>query len=607
MAVQDALIAIAQSCMSFPVRTVEVTASVEEASKILSRYGHTGLCVVEQSALVGIVTRRDLGVATRYGLGHAAISVCMSAPVKTVTPKTPLLHLQALMTTYDIGRLPVMSGSALVGIVTRSDVLRQLQRSQLPNSTVLQSADLSADSAYPAPSDLYTQLQQRLLSICPEVWPALRLLSTVSDSEGWALYLVGGGVRDLLLACANATAAQAGQLTDLDLVVAGAAPGAGVRLAEEIQSRYPQVKTQIYGQFQTAALSWPETVEASSFTIDIATARTEFYPYPAANPEVTSSTIHQDLYRRDFTVNAMALRVNGDSPGQLLDFFGGWIDLQRRSLKVIHPNSFVEDPTRIFRAVRFALRLGFELAPHTQQLVQGAIASGLYAQLQASHRKIPALQSRLKAELKYLLSTDQWAAALRQLDELGALACIDDTLSLSPELWKQLRRMGRWQPRFLPHEPRWQLMVTLMIAWLKPKKRGPVAARLQLDSHVQQRISAMHAQEAQLVQQLTHCHRPSQVYQQLQSYEQVELLLTVARHPYTLGPQVWQYIVQLSRMPQLINGATLKRLGYRPGPQFREMLTTVHQLTLDGELTDAKAAENYVLAHYSPEAAQDQV
>ena len=99
--------------------------------------------------------------------------------------------------------------------------------------------------------------------------------------------------------------------------------------------------------------------------VDIATARTEFYPYPAANPEVEASSIQQDLYRRDFTINAMAIRLTEPGAGQLLDFFGGLVDLQQQTIRVLHPNSFIEDPTRIYRAVRFAVRLEFTLDPQT--------------------------------------------------------------------------------------------------------------------------------------------------------------------------------------------------------------------------------------------------
>jgi tRNA nucleotidyltransferase (CCA-adding enzyme) len=412
-------------------------------------------------------------------------------------------------------------------------------------------------------------------------------------------------------------------------VVDGAGAGAGMALAEAVQARYPQVSVQVHGQFQTAALVWhsaetlasgfradqssdrPSDQPSEPLLIDIATARTEFYPYPAANPEVEASTIRQDLYRRDFTINAMAIRLNrrredepgGAQPGQLLDYFGGWIDLQQGCVRVLHANSLIEDPTRIFRAVRFAVRLGFTIEPQTEQFIRYAINSGIYAQTQASKDKTPALQTRLKAELKYLLSDDQWAASLLQISRLGALACLHSTLEMTPALWRQLRRMGRWLNKFDVKylgnaQPRWLMLLGLMIAQLEPPLRDRVATHLDLGSQSQRLLKNLHIWEEDLLKQLPKAKRASQRYRLLQAYECSELLMMGDRHPYTLGPPIWHYIVQLSHQSPLITGATLKRLGYKPGPQFRDILNAVNMLALDGEIITAQEAEAYVLDHY---------
>ncbi|MHC5828553.1 MAG: poly(A) polymerase, partial [Nostoc sp.] len=138
--------------------------------------------------------------------------------------------------------------------------------------------------------------------------------------------------------------------------------------------------------------------------------RTEFYPYPAANPEVEASSIRQDLYRRDFTINALALRlttprtgVGAQQAAPLLDFFGGLIDLQAKQIRVLHANSFIEDPTRIYRGVRFAVRFGFQIEPQTEEFIRYAINSGVYDRTAQENSRTPALQTRLKTELKHIL------------------------------------------------------------------------------------------------------------------------------------------------------------------------------------------------------------
>ena len=158
---------------------------------------------------------------------------------------------------------------------------------------------------------------------------------------------------------------------------------------------------------------------------------------PAANPEVEASSIRQDLYRRDFTINAMALRLTSPHPGTLLDFFGGLLDLRAKQIRVLHANSFIEDPTRIYRGVRFAVRLGFQLEAQTESYIRYAINSGvLRAHGTRENSKAPALQTRLKAELKHILEVSYWKAALLLLGNLEALQCIHPTLKLDGALLK---------------------------------------------------------------------------------------------------------------------------------------------------------------------------
>ena len=603
----------ARSLMSSPVRTILPTASLTEARECLLRYGHTGLCVVgEAGTLVGMISRRDIDIALRHGLGHSSVENCMSVQIHAVSPETPLSEVHALMMTYDVGRLPVIERGELVGIVTRTDLLRSLYQFQQHQSQQRQSQQLSNDSSAsislnpPSAEKLYRSLQNRI----SEIWPALMLIADIAQTKGWALYIVGGAVRDLLLGLVPEATGKPQPLTDIDLVVEGADEGAGVALAEAIQSKYPQVSIQIYGQFQTASLTWQSTADPEGGTepllIDIATARTEFYPYPAANPDVEASSIRQDLYRRDFAVNAMAIKLNearDSSPaGSLLDFFGGWIDLQRRHVRVLHANSFIEDPSRIFRAVRFAVRLDFTLESQTERFIRTAIHSGIYAQMQTSKNKTPALQTRLKTELKYILQSDRWEASLRRIEHLGALVCIHRDLTMTPALWQQLRRMDRWLTRFSASFKgdfsRWLILLELIVAQLPAKAAALTAVNLDLSAQSRHRLENLQAWEAYLIEHLSREARPSQIYSLLKDFKPYELLLMCDRHPYTIGPQIWQYILRLSQIPPLINGATLKQLGLKPGPQFREILSVVHQFTLDGQLTTPQAAEDFVRVNY---------
>jgi tRNA nucleotidyltransferase (CCA-adding enzyme) len=586
----------ARDLMSSPVRTIRPETTIREAHRILLRYGHSGLSVVDaRGTLLGMIARRDLDLALHHGFSHAPVKGYMASPVKTITPTTPLPEIERLMVTYDIGRLPVLDDGELVGVVTRTDVLRHLhqdQRHSLEDALPLVSA-----------APLATQLTQTLqTTLHPALWEVLQTIATATQERGWHLYLVGGAVRDLLLGQA------AGQvvLADLDLVVDGfyraAQVGAGVELAEVMKTRFPEVEMQTYGRFQTAALVWHKDLDSplASLMIDIATARTEFYPYPAANPEVEASSIQQDLYRRDFTINAMAVRLTTPGQGQLLDYFGGWEDLHNQTVRVLHANSFIEDPTRIYRAVRFAVRLGFSLDAQTRHYIHHAIDSGIYTQMQRQVKRVPALQVRLKNELKYILEAHYWETALHLLDQLGALQCIYSDLVMTAQLWHQLRRMGRWLDRF-PWQlqcPPWQMRLEILLATIPAPQRGAIATDLRLTDSSIQRLQQLDDLEQRWLATLSPALPVSVIYHHLSQVEKPMLLLVSARHPRPLGQIIWRYLTQWSQMPPLLDGHRLKTLGYKPGPQFRPMLEGVRAAQLDGVLPTTEAAEAWLAEHY---------
>ncbi|MEY2833378.1 MAG: hypothetical protein RLZZ574_2637, partial [Cyanobacteriota bacterium] len=339
----------ARDLMSSPVRTIRPDTTIKEAQRTLLRYGHSGLSVVDESdRLVGIISRRDLDLAIHHGFDRSPVKGYMSRNLRTIVPDTSLPEIQSLMVTYDVGRLPVLEAGELIGIVTRTDVLRQLH-DQFPQCQV----DPEQKSLT---SHLLSTLQKRLE---PAIWQLLQQVTTAAQERGWNLYLVGGGVRDVLLTSDYAPRSRRHResllLQDIDLVVDGyhrsTDDRAGVELASVIEQMYPQASVTVHGEFQTAALTWHQDPVLGNLLMDIATARTEFYPYPAANPQVEASSIRQDLYRRDFTINALAVRLTPPKRGEfsrkgdLLDFFGGLLDLRSRQIRVLHANSFIEDPT----------------------------------------------------------------------------------------------------------------------------------------------------------------------------------------------------------------------------------------------------------------------
>ncbi|OYD96031.1 poly(A) polymerase [Nostoc sp. 'Peltigera membranacea cyanobiont' 213] len=581
----------ARDLMSSPVRTILPETTIAEAQRILLRYGHSGLSVVDtQGQLVGIISRRDIDIALHHGFSHAPVKGYMTRNLKTITPDTTLPQIESLMVTYDIGRLPVLENEQLVGLVTRTDVLRELHQERDENGEGTEERQKSNINL--------PQLQNKL---APQLWQLLTIASQEAEKRGWHLYLVGGAVRDLLLAETVGSL----MIKDIDLVVDGfhksADVGAGVELAKALQQLYPAARLEIHGAFQTAALLWHKDPEFDSLWVDIATARTEFYPYPAANPEVEASSIRQDLYRRDFTINAIALRLTSPRSGELLDFFGGLLDLQAKQIRVLHPNSFIEDPTRIYRGVRFAVRFGFEIEPQTEEFIRYAINSGVYDRTAQENSKTPALQTRLKTELKHILEAPYWKSALQLLDNLGALQCIHPTLKLDGSLLRQLRLLERCLRRFDAEQTliHWQMRVEALIAHLTPEYRVKVAQNLQLQEDSIVRLKKLTQSFSQVIKSLPTLQRPSQVVQLLRQYDLPMLILIALPSPREIRHQIWEYLTVWANVQPLLNGNDLKKLGYKPGPQYRQILDDVVAATLDGVIKDRVEAEEFLAKHYS--------
>jgi poly(A) polymerase len=273
----------------------------------------------------------------------------------------------------------------------------------------------------------------------PGVPPAL-LAALVAAAAGRRLALVGGAVRDLLLHRLHDDPWRG--LPDLDLVVEGQAAALTGRLANHLPAGAVRC-IQEHGAFGTVAveLHWPEW---GTWLLDVASARRERYPLPAENPLVSPGSLDDDLARRDFSVNAMALVLDGEGRGaQLLDPHGGQLDLAQRQLRLLHDHSLSDDPTRLLRAARYVARLGFALAAPSLRQARDTLASWPWPWHYGDPpgQAPPALATRLRMELELLLEREPWPAALTALQSWGALALLDPRLQGDPD-WRRRLTWG---------------------------------------------------------------------------------------------------------------------------------------------------------------------
>jgi tRNA nucleotidyltransferase (CCA-adding enzyme) len=431
---------------------------------------------------------------------------------------------------------------------------------------------------------------ERLDEALPEdlriFWPRA---AQSAAARNWDLYLVGGAVRDLLLSKDRAVI-----VPDLDLVVSGspATPvGAAIDLARDLQAFYPESRLADRPLFQTATLH----CGPAGPVIDLATARIETYAYSGSHPTVTAGSIYQDLQRRDFTINAMALRLTGPEAGEIVDFFGGMADLEARLLRVLHDRSFQDDPTRLWRGVRFLVRLGLSWAPETERQWQETLASGVFAATLDQYEKVPSLQTRLLAELKYLLTHDQWRSGIRHLQEMNGWQCLHPNLEINADTHLRLERL-ELQGALLELPPAWLMRLETILAGLNLLDRQIAAEQLQLPVESVQRLSQLEVVERVLV--LVAGGKPSAISLALVPYSMVLLFQAMLWLGGEGSALIWQYLTDWSRVTAPLDGKDLKALGYPPGAMYKVMLQDLMGAARDGVVVDRQSALDFLGRHY---------
>jgi len=547
----------ARDIMTAPVKAVPERFTIRGAAEIMNRFNLAHLPVVRRGEMVGLITREVTDKASFHGLGEAPVSEYMSAEFPRVSPDTPVAEVQRLMVERSLGFVPVLEGQRLRGAVTRAELLRHTYEDLLKRPTFLAAAD--RDLGQPVTRSVAPLLASRLPA---RLQALLRQAGGTADEFGSRLYAVGGFVRDLLLRQEN---------LDVDLVV----EGDGIAFAEALGRRLG-AKVAGHRRFGTAVLTLPD-----GFRMDVATARTEYYEYPAALPTVEHSSIKMDLYRRDFTINTLAVCLNGEHFGELLDFFGGQQDLRDKTLRLIHNLSFVEDPTRILRGARFEARFGFRLSRHAEQLISNAVEMGLLERLTGE---------RLFAEFRLILQEPHPFPILVRLESLGVLAAIHPRLHLSAVAEQRCRDVSEvlsWYGLlYLDAKPTpWQVYLLVLLESHPSAEAGALLRRLAPPARTAGLLAAALTRMRLLLRQLFRAREltPSRVYRWLAEAPLDVLLAVMARADRPeVRRAIGDYLTARRRVRPLLKGQDLKGLGIPPGPIYRDILNSLLYARLDG-------------------------
>jgi tRNA nucleotidyltransferase (CCA-adding enzyme) len=540
--------------MSTPVRTLSKTTTIETAHKLMLRYGHNGFIVVDGATVEGIISRRDIEKAAHHKMGSHLVQDFMSHYIVTIKPETTFDEIEKLMIDNNMGRFPVIDRGKLVGIVTRTNILKELYNKEITEDNITVASD-------PLKSDI-NLIEQLENYFEPVAMKFLKKAGEIADKLGHRAYLVGGGVRDLIL--------DNSQDVDIDIVIEGNA----IDFAREMAKEYKAHLT-VHEKYGTAKIRLPEG------TVDLATARTEFYEYPAANPDIIFSTIKHDLYRRDFTINALAIHLNSEDFGKLLDFFNGFKDIKNKRIRVLHNFSFIEDPNRIFRAVRLERKLGFTIGRMTSELAVKAMNTAKFDYF---------VNDRIKNEIK-IIFTNRYKAILniKRLAELNALRFFEPSLEFTL-VENKLKRLARFIEIFKRFSSslieEWVLFITVLLNEIKDESNFEKMLEQLRFSREERKMVTMSRDLPFVLDKYNWKDIPdSDICYFWKKYPSEALIYAMATvNDKNIRKSIYKYWTKLKDIKLGIDGNYLKTLGVTDGREIGDILESVLLAKLNGKV-----------------------
>ena len=401
----------------------------------------------------------------------------------------------------------------------------------------------------------------------------LRKIGETGDEMGWSVFVVGGFVRDLLIKRPN---------LDVDIVV----EGDGIAFAQALAAA-ESASVKRHQQFGTAVVSLPGDLK-----VDVATARTEVYENPGALPSVEPSSIKDDLQRRDFTINAMAIELNDDKFGELVDFFGGRLDTKTGSVRILHDLSFEDDPTRIFRAIRFERTYGFIIEPHTYDLMGKAVAGGFLEKI---------TRERVRNEILLMLGEDNPVRAICRMTHFHLLEYVHPGIRVSDDmvwLFGRIKEVLAWWSSIRRTADTVLLNLLILLDQLDAAEAEDVSERLVLTRKYAEALAASKMLLPEIPERVRAGKgKPSEVYGTLKRFPLEVLLFAMAKLHKASGT-ISNYLWRLRKIKPLVNGNDLRKLNYPEGPLYTQILETTFAAQLDGLVGNKGQAIQFVKSRF---------
>lgn len=521
--------------MNTPVKTILKNTKIKLAYKIMYRMGYGGLPIVEDGKIKGIITRNSVDKALNHGFSNAPVSAYMTSEVITGDKNLSIEELKALIVEKGIGRIPIVDDDRkILGIVTRSDILKSIYS----KNPIRKAKKLKFES----------EVKNNIEGVVPaELLNLLKIIEAVSKKRSEKVFLVGGIVRDFILGINN---------KDIDIVV----EGDGIKFALELKDILGAKKIRIHEKFKTAMI----TVH-NDLKLDIASSRLEYYEYPTSLPVVEYGNIRDDMYRRDFSINAMALEVDSYNFGKLIDFYGGYDDLANKKIRTLHNLSFVEDPTRIIRAFRFAARYGFELEKDTEIFLKNAIVDGFLKKIS---------WPRVKQELEILFSDENLIKGMEFLDRYKVFREINSNIKYDLEMKKNIEKLETIGEllNFVKIK-KWLLVFLIILENLDKKELDLVFKKFDFSNKFIGKYDYGILLREKILDQLELADKNSDIYKALNNISmEIIILIYIQNRDKNIEIKIKNYIYNLSKIKPLIRGEDLLKNGELPGIEFREKL-----------------------------------
>ncbi|MEE8399404.1 MAG: CBS domain-containing protein [Desulfobacterales bacterium] len=563
----------ARDLMSAPPITVDAHVSCRKAAAMLTRYNINALLVTEKAdggeRPLGCITRQIIEKALYHKLGHVPVIDYTNTELSSIRPDSELLEIQNKIIETKQRLLPVMDNDTIVGVVTRTDLLNVLirQSQHQKNGEI----DPFKKPIHPRTRNITKFIDERLSK---RLIGILKSIGTVANDLGRNAYVVGGFVRDLFLYRPN---------EDLDIVI----EGDGIAFAKTFR-KMVGARIHTYEKFGTAVIIFPD-----GFKIDVASARMEYYKFPAALPTVEMSSIKLDLYRRDFTINTLAIQLNPGKFGWAIDFFSAQNDIKAKSIRVLHNLSFVEDPTRVFRAIRFEQRFGFTIGKLTSGLIGNAVKMDFFKRLSGR---------RVFSELRQILQEESPIPALVRLDEYDLLGVVHPSIDLNPALIGRLngvRKVLSWHDLLFLDESymKWAVYFLALISHCNRKTSEEICERLELPPRLTRLFIRERFDGERCLFWLEH-HLPvknSILYNRLSEFK-IELILFMmaTTKQEEVKRLISYYYTHLKHVTTSLKGKDLLEIGIPPSPVYREILQAICDARLDGQLNSESDERDFV-------------